>query len=314
MKVLVPDAVRDTMPTIDGVEYVIIPASSPVPDEHLDAEVLVAWGQPPAVLQDAARRMTGLRLVQGFLAGPDSMVAAGFPEGVQLSSGVGLHDGPVAEHALGMALALVRNVPLALQRMREHAWDPYLNGSVEPRGADGSVSTLNGANVTIWGFGSIASRLAPLLTALGARVTGAARSAGERHGYPVVAEDRLAATLADTDVLVMILPSTEATTKALSAERLEELKPGALLVNVGRGSTVDETALIGALASGHLAGAAIDVAATEPLPADSPLWDAPNLLITPHVAGGRPQNPGDLLRHNIDAVLRGEGDVTNPIR
>nr|WP_269452030.1 NAD(P)-dependent oxidoreductase [Tessaracoccus coleopterorum] len=86
--------------------------------------------------------------------------------------------------------------------------------------------------------------------------------------------------MADTDVLVMILPNHPSTAGAMNAERFAELKPGAVLVNVGRGSTVDEDALVAALESGRLAAAAIDVTATEPLPADSPLWDQPNLLIT----------------------------------
>lgn len=313
MKVLVPDAVRDTMPPIDGVDYIIIPAAQRVPDEHLDAEVLVVWGQPLEVLTDAAKRMTNLKLVQGFLAGPDAMVAAGFPADVPMASGVGLHDGPVAEHALGMVIALMRNFPLAARRMREHAWDAQLDGAMLPRGNDGRVSTLNGANVTIWGFGSIASRLAPLITALGGNVTGAARTAGERHGYPVVAEEQLGQTLADTDVLVMILPNSPSTAKALNAQRLAQLKPGAILVNVGRGSTVDEPALIEALTSGRLAAAAIDVAATEPLPKDSPLWDLETLFITPHIAGGRPQEPGKLLQHNLAAAIHGEGELINKI-
>ncbi len=178
MKVLVPDAYKGALPVIEGVEIVVVPTREPVAEEHLDAEVLVAWGQPAGVLRDAAERLAELRLVQGFQAGPDVVVGAGFDPRVPICSGVGLHDGPVAEHALGLTLALLRNLPLALARQAERQWDGRLGGTLRPRAYDGRVTTLDGANVTIWGFGSIGSTLAPLLTALGARVTGVARSAG----------------------------------------------------------------------------------------------------------------------------------------
>lgn len=313
MKVLVPRAYRGKVPVVDGVEFVTIDHSVPVPEEHVDADVLVAWGQPADVLRDSADRLTNLKLVQAFLAGPDPVVAAGFPVEVPIATGVGLHDGPVSEHALGMILALMRHLPLALQNQEQHYWDPKLAGAMKLRADDGRVTTLNDANVTIWGYGSIGSTLAPLLQSLGAKVTGAARTAGERGGVTVVDYEGLADVLADTDVLVMILPHHPTTANAMNAERFAQLKPGALLVNVGRGSTVDESALVDALRSGHLAGAAIDVTATEPLPSESPLWDEKNLLITPHVAGGRPQNGDKLLAQNIDAIRTG-GAIRNLVR
>lgn len=306
MKVVIPSSYPDVQPSIDGAEIVVVPRREPVPEEHLDAEVLVAWRQPQQVLEDAARRMTGLRLVQGLAAGPDNVVAAGFPEGVPIASGVGLHDVTVAEHALALTLALVRFLPLAMQRQRERTWDHYLGGAVAERGDDGRVNTLRGAKVTIWGFGSIGSTVAPLLAGLGASVTGVARSAGERGGFPVVAVDGLDDVLADTDVLLMILPSGDSTANALNAHRLAALKEGALLVNVGRGTTVDEAALVAALRSGRLAGAALDVTAVEPLPESSPLWDEPAVLITPHIASDRPQGVNEFLARQVAALAAGE--------
>ena len=129
------------------------------------------------------------------------------------------------------------------------------------------------ARVLVWGFGSIGQTVAPVLQQLGAEVRGVARSAGERSGFPVVAEEDLAQELGQTDVLLMVLPSTAATTRALDADRLAALPAHAYVVNVGRGSTVDEPALVAALSEGGIAGAALDVTSTEPLPADSPLWD-----------------------------------------
>jgi len=313
VKILVPRAYRGALPEIDDAEIVIIDQSVPVPDEHLDAEVLVAWGQPNDVLRDSAERLTNLKLIQAFLAGPDSIVAAGFPPEVPIATGVGLHDGPVAEHALAMTLSLLRLLPLAVQNAATHTWDVKHAGAMKVRADDGRVTTLDGARVTIWGYGSIGSTFAPLVKMLGAEVTGVARTAGDRGGVPVVTEDGLNEVLALTDVLVMILPNHASTALAMNAERFAALKPGALLVNVGRGSTVDEAALVAALGSGRLAAAAIDVTATEPLPADSPLWDQPNLLITPHIAGGRPQRGDVLLAHNVAAVRNGT-EVRNLVR
>lgn len=310
MKILIPSTYSGPVPVIDDAQVVLVDGRRPVPAEHLDAEVLVVWGQPDDVLKDAARRMTRLQLVQGLAAGPDNVVAAGFADDVRLASGVGLHDGPVAEHALALTLALVRMLPLAMQRQRERVWDDELGGAMLERAHDGRVTTLDGARVTIWGFGSIASRLAPLLRGLGAWVTGIARTAGPRHGFDVFDEDALPLVLAETDVLIMVLPKHHSTHAALNRARLAALKPSALVVNVGRGTTVDEDALLAALRSGHVAGAALDVTAIEPLPAESPLWDEPTLIITPHVASGRPQEADRLIAHNV-AALRGDGELMN---
>lgn len=122
----------------------------------------------------------------------------------------------------------------------------------------------------------------------------------------MLAQDELDAALAATDVLVMVLPSTPETNGALSAARLARLPAHALIVNVGRGSTVAEGALVAALHEGRLAGAALDVTRVEPLPAQSPLWDAPNVIITPHGAGGRPVGSAALIEDNLRRLLAGE--------
>ena len=167
--------------------------------------------------------------------------------------------------------------------------------------------------MVVWGFGGIAATLAPHLAALGAHVTGVARSAGERHGFPVVAVDELPRLLPGTDVLLMILPATPDTERALNAELLALLPAHAWLVNVGRGATVDEGALLDALRSGRLGGAALDVFATEPLPPDSPLWDEPNVIVTPHAAGGRPLGAAELITANL-AALRDGRPLRNVVR
>ncbi len=304
MKVLYPDNVAGRPELPSDVTLVDYHPRSPIPSEHHDAEVLVTWACAPEVLAAAAKELTRLRWVQSLAAGPDGELAAGFAPEVVLTSGRSLHDDTVAEHALALTLAGLRGLRQLIPAQAEHRWRSDLGG-VQIEGADGRVQTLAGANVLIWGFGSIAGRLAPLLTALGARVTGVAHTAGERHGYPVIADDELPGALPDTDVLVMILPNAPDTRHALNAERLALLPARAWVVNVGRGATVDEDALVAALTRGGLAGAALDVFATEPLPAGSPLWESPNVIITPHAAGGRPRGHAVLVAENLAALRDG---------
>jgi phosphoglycerate dehydrogenase-like enzyme len=302
VKILLPGSLPLAPALPEGVDAVRYDVAAPVPEEHLDAEALVVWGNAPADLRAVAGRMPRLRWVQTLAAGPDAVLGAGFPGDVVVTSGVGLHDRPVTEHALALVLALLRRLPAALAAQAEHRWADELGG-LQPLHPEGAVTTLLDARVLVWGFGNIGQNLAPLLQALGAQVGGVGRSAGERSGFPVVAEDRLEAELEHTDVLVMILPATEATTHALDAGRLAALPRHAFVVNVGRGSTVDEPALVAALTEGRIAGAALDVTEVEPLPAESPLWDAPNLLLTPHAAGGRPVGADELVAANLAALL-----------
>lgn len=304
MKILVPTSIELDLTLPDGVVAAAYSPDEPLPAEHRDAEALVVWGVSKAALAALARDLPHLRWVQGLMAGPDAVVAAGFPESAIITSGRGLHDVTVSEHALALTLALARRLPQSRDAQRVHVWSEELGG-IQPLRAEGHVTTLLGSRVTIWGFGSIGQHLAPILRALGADVTGVARSDGERGGFPVVSDDRLDEVLATTDILVMVLPATSETAKALDGKRLAALPDHALVVNVGRGTTVDEDALVAALTDGSLAGAAVDVTAVEPLPAGSPLWDAPHLLITPHAAGGRPVGADELVSQNLAALVAG---------
>jgi len=304
VKVLLPDNVPLNPTVPDGVTTVSYDVTRPVPDEHLDAEVLVAWANAPSTLEAVAGRMPNLRWVQSLAAGTDAIVSAGFAEDVVITSGAGLHDATVTEHALALTLAQVRRLPQMAAAQKERRWDRDLGGP-QPLRPEGAVTSLIGAQVLVWGFGNIGQTLAPLLSGLGATVRGVARSAGTRAGFDVIAEEDIESALPQTDVLIMILPATPATTKALGSERLDLLPSHAYVVNVGRGTTVDEDALLAALESASIAGAAVDVTAVEPLPEQSPLWDAPNLIISPHAAGGRPVGADDLIAENLAAFLEG---------
>lgn len=304
--VLLPSsiALAPTLPA--GVRTAVYDVREPVPDALLDADALVAWGNPTEQLADAARRMGRLRWVQTLAAGPDSVLSAGFAPHVRVTSGRGLHDGPVAEHTLALVLAAARRLPELVRAQDEHRWAAEPGGVQRPPHEGGDFRSLAGARVLVWGFGSIATRLAPLLTVLGAQVVGVASTPGTRAGYPVITAAEVPDALPGTDVLIGILPATPATRRVLDARVLGRLPRHAWVVNVGRGSTLDEEALLAAVREGRLAGAALDVFETEPLPTSSPLWDEPRILITPHAAGGRPVGADTLLTDNIAAFVRDE--------
>lgn len=304
MKLLYPTNVAGRPEVPEDVTVVDYDPRQPIPAEHHDAEVLVSWGGTVPLLREAAEQLTKLRWVQGLAAGPDDVLAAGFPGQVTITTGRSLHNATVTEHTLALILAGVRGIHQLVAAQRSHEWRTDLGG-IRVERADGRLETLHGANVLIWGFGEIGQTLAPLLTALGAKVTGVARADGERAGYPVRATGSLPELLPDTDVLVMILPHAPDTRHALNAELLALMPARSWLVNVGRGSTVDEEALVETLRAGKIAGAALDVFRVEPLPAESPLWDLPNVIITPHAAGGRPRDAARLVAENLAAFRAG---------
>jgi phosphoglycerate dehydrogenase-like enzyme len=304
VKLLLPDSISLDMAVPDGVQRVDYAIERPIPAEHTDAEALVVWGNPPELLRDAARRLNRLRWVQTLAAGPDAVLEAGFGPEVVVTAGRGLHDLTVTEHALALVLGAARRLNLSVRAQVGHRWADELGGR-QPVEEANSFRTLRGARVVIWGFGGIATTLVPHLAALGATVTGIARSAGTRDGFPIVTADDLPDLLPRTDVLVLILPATPDTARVLDAAVLRLLPPHAWVVNVGRGSTVDETALLEAIRARRLGGAALDVFETEPLPPESELWDEPNIIITPHAAGGRPIGAARLIAENLAAFRQG---------
>ncbi|MDN5687821.1 MAG: phosphoglycerate dehydrogenase [Brachybacterium sp.] len=304
MKILLPDTMPLDPALPEGWQAVTVDARAEIPAEHHDADVLVIWGASRRHLASAAENLDRLRLVQSLSAGVDGILAAGFRPDITIAAGAGLHSLTVSEHALALLLSLLRRLPEARGAQARHEWSSELGG-LQPLHPEGRVTSLIGATVLIWGFGQIARTLAPTLTALGAEVRGVARSAGTRDGYEVIAESDVLGALGEVDVLIDILPATEATAGAVGGEVLAALPDHAVLINVGRGATVDQVALREALEAGTLGSAGIDVTDPEPLPEADPLWDAPRLLITPHGAGGRPVGADERIRENVRALVDG---------
>ncbi|KAK8112640.1 d-isomer specific 2-hydroxyacid dehydrogenase [Apiospora sp. TS-2023a] len=312
MKLLYPTSLVLDAKSLEGFSVTLVPydVKTPIPDEHADAEILVTWTNTADNLQDAAKRLTKLRWIQSLAAGPNDVLSAGFDTSkVLVTTGSGLHDHTVAEHALALLLSAARRFYEMRDWQLQSKWPQHLGGPQPDRPSD-RFTTLRDANVLIWGYGNIAKTLTPHLRGLGATVRGVARTAGVRDGVEVYGDDKLAELLPQTDALVMILPGSDSTRHVLNAERLKQLPKHAWVVNVGRGTSIDEDALVEALKAETIGGAALDVFEKEPLPESSTLWKAPNCIISPHAAGGRPQGAEELIGSNLRRFLAGQ-DLRN---
>ena len=244
--------------TAAGAGYeVIFGSGDELTEEMLSAEIL--YGEGPAV-NAAAARSEALKWLCASFAGVDDFCVPGAFKNEQaiLSNSAGSYGVSLAEHAITLALMMMRRIPVF---------------------SDG---------IKLLGTGDAGSCLARRIKGFEpACITGVCRSGKSREAAfdRVVKTEELANVLRETDLLIISLPGTTETYHLMNEEMFAAIQPGAYLVNIGRGSVIDEEALIAALKDGKLAGAALDVLETEPPAADSPLWDTPNLLLTPHVAG-----------------------------
>jgi len=275
-KPLLADVIREHWPKM---RVVYLPNYETLPQELPDAHIFVG----ASLRSEQFAYAKQLKWVHSTAAGVSQLM---YPElsdsGVIVTNPSGIFSVPMAEHTMGMILALARNFPDtvrfqdAAKWAQQDLWD-------KPQ----HLSEINGSLLLIVGYGSIGRELAKRAQAFGMRVWGVTRSGqGDKtHAEQILPASQLHEALAHADYVVVAAPDTNETKRLIGAERIALMKPGARLINVGRGSLLDETALIMALQSGKLSGAALDVASCEPLPADSPLWKAPNLFITPHTSG-----------------------------
>jgi D-2-hydroxyacid dehydrogenase (NADP+) len=236
-----------------------------------EADAAVVWSFPGKWYARAPR----LRHVFTPAAGRDRIQAD--PDGrVALHFGH-FHGTLMAESLLGMMLFMNRRVGAAVANQRQHRW--------EGRAYEGT-RRLAGQTALIVGYGTIGRKMAALLAAVGVRVFGLKREVGRggEGAERLFAPDQLAPALALADHVVCVLPSDTGTDHLLDVAAFACMRPGACLYNLGRGNAIDVQAMVAALASGRLAGAFLDVWPEEPLPATSPLWDVPNLYLTPHAS------------------------------
>jgi phosphoglycerate dehydrogenase-like enzyme len=251
-------------PLPDGVQLV----AEPEPDVSMVVLSFEIADRLPELFDE----LPALKVVQSLSAGVDWLLPK-VPMGIVVCRAVGVHDGPVSEWVVAAILAMQRRLPEFVEFQRRAEWN---RSTAEPP----AIDDLDGHTVLIVGHGSIGRALAARLAPFGARVIGVARRARD-DAQPVSALPDL---LPMADVVVNLLPLTPETEHFVGATFLARMKAGALFVNAGRGKTVDTQALLDALRAGRIR-AALDVTDPEPLPADHPLWHAPNVLITPHIAG-----------------------------
>jgi phosphoglycerate dehydrogenase-like enzyme len=253
---------------VEGVELLLWPRGEPLPARAEEIELLVPDYIRARTTLRQLRELPRLRAVQLQTAGYDAVVDL-VPSEIDLLSARGVHDDATAELALGLTIASLRGIDVAV---REHG---HWRQDTERR-------SLADSKVVILGYGSIGRSIAVRMLACGARVTGVATSARDDDLVGrVVASDEV--DWPAQDVVIVVLPLSEATRRIVDAAFLGRLHDGALVVNVGRGALLDTDAVVAE--AGRL-GFALDVTDPEPLPDDHPLWSAPRVLITPHIAGG----------------------------
>ena len=264
-------------PTVEAVQR---SSYDGIEDDLRDAEVVIAWSLRPEQFKAAEK----LRWIHSPAAAVHQLL---FPELVNsdiiLTNGSEVHGAVVAEHVLALVFALAKRLPQAVRLQAKHVWgqESMWRGRPRPR-------ELAGATLGLIGLGSIGREVAKSASRLKMRVIAAREHPAKEipEGVQqVFASTQLDELLSQSDYVVLAAPVKPNTRGMMNAARLAQMKPDAFLINVGRGPLVDEPALAHALREEKIGGAALDVFEEEPLPADSPLWDLENVLITPHTAG-----------------------------
>jgi phosphoglycerate dehydrogenase-like enzyme len=306
--------IREAAP---GARIVHVSLEGLADSELGDVEVLLRGPLPAGVFDRLLARCPKLVWVHSAAAGVERVLTpAALERGLTITNARGVFSRPIAEYVLLMMLAVARRLPQLLELQRERTWQP-LEG-IE----------LSALTVGIVGYGSIGRAVAQLAAPFGCRIVatrrgvaqdGAIVAEGNAPPVELIPVERLSELLAQSDVVVLALPLTPETEEIMDAERLALMKPGAWLINIARGRLVDERALLRALRDGPLGGAVLDAFREEPLPPDSPLYDAPNLIITPHTSwssGGVLDRSVELFCQNLLRYRDGQPllNVVDPAR
>jgi phosphoglycerate dehydrogenase-like enzyme len=278
-------------------------------DGIADADVAFTWTMTPEMLRRAGRLrwVHSSAVAVGTLPLPD--LAA---RGVAVTNSRGIQSPAIAEHVIACLLALAKRLPRIIRHQDTRHWAQ--NEIV----GDASPWLVQGRTMGIIGLGTIGEAVAIRAAAMGMRVMGVRRrpELGAARGVDeVLGPEQVGTAMASSDVLVLAAPWTGATNRLVDAVAFANMKRGSVLINVARGQLVDEDALAAAVSRGHLAGAALDVFNEEPLPAASPLWSLPNVIVTPHTSGFRADHWDafiDLFETQIDRFRSGV-PLLNPV-
>ena len=273
--------------------------------EQLSKTDILVGNIPPARLKDGER----LSLVQLNSAGTEGYTAPGvLPAGAKLANASGAYGLAISEHMLGMILSLLKKLPEYRNAQTAHKWIDA-----------GQVRSIYGSRTLVIGLGNIGGEFAKRMKAMGSTVVGLKRTAASVPDYvdELYTMDHLDEEIGKADFVACTVPGSKETYHLFNEERFAKMKSSAVFINVARGTLVDSNVLARVLRDGVIGGACIDVADPEPLPADSPLWDAPNLILTPHISGGYhlEETKNRILgiaRSNIQAICDGR-EIRNRI-
>ncbi len=306
MKVVVSGAAGpEDIPAFDSVaaeaDVVFAPDGPALQQAVAGAEIVLGWDFRGRDMEEAWPAADSLKWIQWCGAGVDAVLFPALAESSVLVTNVrGLFDRAMAESVLCYMLAEVKDFRRTVQDQQDKVWNHRLTGK------------LAGQSAVVIGTGSIGRETAELLKAVGLRVSGVGRTA--RQDDPcfgtIHASGDAAKAASAADWVIAVLPGTPETESFFTAEFFTSMRPSARFVNIGRGNAVDEAALVAALESGAIAGAMLDVFRTEPLPQDSPMWRAPNLVVTPHMTGDYHGYHADMIAvfvNNLKRYKRGEG-------
>jgi D-2-hydroxyacid dehydrogenase (NADP+) len=264
------DRLRAEFPAL---QFTLFHSAAEVTGDLSDIDVMVMFGIEVRDFMLAGA--PGLKWIQSLATGVDHFLRCpSLKPNVLITSGRGIHGPPMREQVVYMMMAMSRDAVRAVGDQKAHFWERRL------------WSTLHGKTAAIAGIGVVGSAIGELLKALGMHVIGVTRTPREEAGFDeMIATDRLAEAARRADYLINMLPASENNMGIFDAGIFAAMKPTAYYISAGRGQTVDEAALLAALRERRIAGAALEVFQTEPLPASSPFWDLPNVFITPHIGG-----------------------------
>ena len=280
-----------------GIEINLVDHHSKVDPFIAEADVLVTFG--PMMAEHVLEKARKLRWIQALGSGVDGITdRPSLRPDVLVTNLHGIHGAPVSEAALAAMLSLGRGLARNLRNQQQRKWERF------------PASLLKGKTVVIYGVGSIAAELAPKCKAFGMRVLGISSTTRTLPGFDrILPRSELVAAASEADYLVLLTPYSEATRGSVGGDVFAAMKPTGHLVNLARGGVVDEEALMAALTTRRIAGAALDVFSEEPLPESHPLWAMDNVLITPHQGGFYDEYVNEALpviEHNLRKFLAGD--------
>lgn len=269
-----------------------------------EAEILLVFLKCDREMIEAAPR---LKWIQAITAGVDDLpLEAIAGRGILLTNGRGIHTIHMAEYAMAAMINLARGFHLVLRNQLQKKWDRSVR-----------QAEICGATVGIIGLGAIGREIARKAAFMGMRVIGVRRTpAPLAHVDAVYGPDDMALVFRQSDYVINLLPSTPATEKLIDRRFFEAMKPTASFINMGRGQTVNEADLIAALRHKRIQALVTDVYETEPLPAESPLWEMENAILTPHICGVSPHYMAramEIVEHNLKVYLSGQGEMINTV-